>query len=133
MYDFKKYVLDLTIKQINAHTDITVSYEQHKTGRSITGFSFRFKQKVRDKPKHKNHIDRDANTPDMFYNMTDAQVHTFGNQLARLHELSYLASVGESYDDLAVRIKDMLKDEEKQKQFHPYLEQLGFNPKGGRS
>jgi plasmid replication initiation protein len=45
MFDFKRYVLDLAIKQINEHTDITVKYEQHKQGRSIVGFSFAFKQK----------------------------------------------------------------------------------------
>ena len=45
MYDFKKYVLDSALKQINAHTDIQVTYEQHKTGRSITGLSFTFKAK----------------------------------------------------------------------------------------
>ncbi|WP_410318119.1 hypothetical protein [Klebsiella pneumoniae] len=45
MYDFKKYVLDIALKQVNEHTDIIVKVEQHKTGRSITGFSFSFKQK----------------------------------------------------------------------------------------
>jgi plasmid replication initiation protein len=45
MFDFKRYVLDLAIKQINEHTDITVKYEQYKQGRSIAGFSFIFKQK----------------------------------------------------------------------------------------
>ncbi|NEA10484.1 replication initiation protein, partial [Streptomyces sp. SID10692] len=40
MGDFKKRVLDLAVKQINEKTDVTVSYEQHKSGRSITGFSF---------------------------------------------------------------------------------------------
>jgi plasmid replication initiation protein len=45
MSDFKMRVLDLAITQINEHTDITASYEQHKRGRTITGFSFKFKQK----------------------------------------------------------------------------------------
>lgn len=45
MSDFKKYVLDLSLKQINTHTDITAKYEQYKKGRSISGFSFTFKQK----------------------------------------------------------------------------------------
>ena len=45
MSDFKKRVLEPSIKQINEHTDITVKYEQHKQGRTITGFSFAFKQK----------------------------------------------------------------------------------------
>lgn len=45
MYDFKRSVLDAAIRQINNHTDITVKYEQHKNGRSISGFSFTFKKK----------------------------------------------------------------------------------------
>ena len=42
---FKRGVLELALKQINEHTDITATYEQHKKGRLITGFSFKFKQK----------------------------------------------------------------------------------------
>ncbi len=45
MYDFKKYVLDVSVKQINEHTDIMVSYQQIKNGRNIVGFDFKFKQK----------------------------------------------------------------------------------------
>ena len=45
---FKRGVLELALKQVNEHTDITATYEQHKKGRVITGFSFKFKQK---KPK----------------------------------------------------------------------------------
>ena len=48
MSDFKKRVLEPSIKQINKHTDITVTYEQHKSGRTITGFSFTFKQKQKE-------------------------------------------------------------------------------------
>lgn len=42
---FKRRVLELAITQINEHTDITVEYEQHKQGRIIIGFTFRFKVK----------------------------------------------------------------------------------------
>jgi plasmid replication initiation protein len=45
MGNFKARVLDAAVKQINDHTDIKTTYEQHKTGRTITGFSFKFKQK----------------------------------------------------------------------------------------
>jgi plasmid replication initiation protein len=45
MGNFKARVLDAAVKQINDHTDIKVTYEQHKSGRLITGFSFKFKQK----------------------------------------------------------------------------------------
>ena len=51
MSDFKIRVLEPSIKQINEHTDITASYEQHKKGRLITGFSFKFKQKKKTEPE----------------------------------------------------------------------------------
>lgn len=41
----KRRVLDLAIKQINDHTDINAEYDQHKQGRVITAFTFRFKAK----------------------------------------------------------------------------------------
>ena len=43
--NFKKWIIENPIKQINEYTDITASYEQHKKGRLITGFSFKFKHK----------------------------------------------------------------------------------------
>lgn len=79
VYDFKNRVLDPAIKQINKYTDITVSYEQHKQGRIISGFSFKFKQKKDDKPKI--NTKRDPNTPDFFIKMTDAQRHLFANKM----------------------------------------------------
>ncbi|WP_182407637.1 replication initiation protein RepM, partial [Psychrobacter sp. GP33] len=42
---FKRRVLALAIGQINEYTDINVEYEQHKQGRVITGFTFKFKIK----------------------------------------------------------------------------------------
>ncbi|HEO1775392.1 TPA: replication initiation protein, partial [Acinetobacter baumannii] len=49
MESFKRRVLEPAIQQINDHTDIKAEYEQHKRGRSIIGFSFRFKQKQQTK------------------------------------------------------------------------------------
>ena len=49
--NFKKWIIENPIKQINEHTDITASYEQHKKGRTITGFSFKFKQKKKTEPE----------------------------------------------------------------------------------
>ena len=45
MDNFKKRVLDIAVSEINANTDITTSYEQHKQGRKIVGFTFTIKQK----------------------------------------------------------------------------------------
>jgi plasmid replication initiation protein len=38
MNNFKSRVLEPSIKQINEHTDITVTYEQHKKGRLFQVF-----------------------------------------------------------------------------------------------
>ena len=49
--NLKMRVVELALKQINEHTDITATYEQHKKGRTITGFSFKFKQKKKTEPE----------------------------------------------------------------------------------
>lgn len=126
MNHFKSRVLEPSIKQINEHTDITVSYEQHKTGRTITGFSFRFKQKQVSKLAKQIDAKRDPNTPDFFIPLTDAQRHLFANKMARLPELSEYSQGTESYEDFAIRIADMLLDPQKFRMFYPLLEQLGF-------
>jgi len=51
----------------------------------------------------------------------------YGNQLAELRELGNLADAGETTISFASRLKTMLKDPQKQKQFHPHLKNLGFN------
>lgn len=45
MGDFKKRVIDLAINEINKKTDIQATYEQHKAGRKIIGFTFSFQEK----------------------------------------------------------------------------------------
>ncbi|MHB0929517.1 MAG: RepB family plasmid replication initiator protein [Candidatus Nanopelagicales bacterium] len=45
--DFKKWVLDIAVAQINAFSDLTVSYTQHKTGRIVSHFIFEIKAKAK--------------------------------------------------------------------------------------
>src|SRR5471032_1566641 len=45
--DFKKWVIDASVEQINKHSDITVGYKPKKTGRAITDFVFKIKDKER--------------------------------------------------------------------------------------
>ena len=126
MNHFKSRVLEPSIKQINVHTDITVSYEQHKTGRTITGFSFKFKQKQTSKLVKQIDAKRDPNTPDFFIPLTDAQRHLFANKMAKLPELSEYSQGTESYEEFAIRIADMLLEPPKFRMFFPLLQQLGF-------
>ena len=126
MHNFKKRVLEPSIQQINEHTDINVTYEQHKKGRLISGFSFRLKQK--QQPKIEKPVDpkRDPNTPDFFIPMTDAQRHLFAHKLSEMHEMSEYSVGTESYKDFAKRIAEMLLEPEKFRTFYPLLVQLGF-------
>ena len=123
MHNFKKRVLEPSIQQINEHTDITVTYEQHKKGRVISGFSFRFKQKQEAK---KIESKRDPNTPDFFVKMTDAQRHLFANKMSEMPEMSKYSQGTESYQQFAIRIADMLLQPEKFRELYQILEKAGF-------
>ena len=124
MHNFKSRVLEPAIKQINENTDITVKVEQHKTGRSITGFSFKFKQKQQAKPVESS---RDPNTMDLFAKMTDAQRHMFSHKLSEMPEMSKYSQGTESFQQFAIRIAEMLLQPEKFEEFYPYLVKAGFH------
>ena len=51
MCDFKRDVLELSLKQINTKTDLSATYIQRKQGRVIVGFRFEFERKTNAKPK----------------------------------------------------------------------------------
>ena len=123
MNHFKSRVLEPSIKQINEHTDITVSYEQHKKGRTITGFSFRFKQKQLAK---KIETKRDPNTPDFFIKMSDSQRHLFAKKMSEMPEMSKYSQGTENYQQFAIRIADMLLQPEKFRELYQILEKAGF-------
>ena len=120
--DFKKRVIDTAVDQINEYSPLKVTYEQKKTGRKVTHILFSFKEKTKSISHQDTDIAKD------FYKLTDAQINMFGNQLSRLPELSYLAVGNESYEALASKIKEMLRDPTQQKQFIPHLKNLGFKP-----
>jgi len=113
---FKRRVLDVAVSQVNELTDITVSYDQHKKGRTITGFSFSFKQKKEhQKPEPKQKI------------ISDKQLDLFANKLAHDDAFSsQFSQVGESYEDFAERIKIQLKDPAYLDKFSAYLDKLGL-------
>ena len=70
---FKRRVLDLAITQINEHTDITSKYEQHKQGRVITGFTFKFKVK-KNKEKTTANIEVDKGNMSNIEGLNDKQL-----------------------------------------------------------
>ena len=127
MNNFKARVLDVGIQQINEHSDITVKYEQVKTGRQITGFIFKFKQKPSKATAQQ--IKRDDTTGDLFSinNMSDKQIAVFSKKLAELPELgSKYCPVGASVEQFANMIADELKNPLLRVKYIDYLKKVGF-------
>jgi hypothetical protein len=58
MFDFKKRVLDVALAQINEHSDLTASYTQRKTGRTITHLIFEFS--LKPTPKQETAVTKPA-------------------------------------------------------------------------
>jgi plasmid replication initiation protein len=104
MGQFKEKVLHFAINQINEHTDITASYEQHKRGRVIIGFSFQFKQKPQEQP-----TDTSTKGKDTFCNLSDSQIKMYSSILSQLHSLSDLSTFP-NYKGFEVWIANILRD-----------------------
>ncbi len=90
MFDFKKYVIEPAITQINTHSDLTVSYTQRKTGRVVTHFTFVFSPKAAVKPK--GSIKKKPHVGTTINGVLKADIER-------------LARAGESYEQAAARIK----------------------------
>jgi plasmid replication initiation protein len=66
--DFKKWVIDVAMYQINEFSDMTVSYTQRKTGRVVTHLIFSFKPKEEpklNKPEEKAVKQKTAAPPEV--------------------------------------------------------------------
>ena len=89
----KKRVLEPALEQINEHTDITASYEQHKKGRVITGFSFKFKQKKPKQAEIATETPKTAtNDLDTIKPLTEPQIAKYSMILCKLGSISDLSN-----------------------------------------
>ena len=95
---------------------------------AITGFTFKFKQKAKPKAVKADKAERDPNTLDMFVPMTDNQRFAFAKKISRLPAAAHLAkgASNQSYDAFAEQIAKELLNEERQKVYRSFLEEVGF-------
>jgi len=49
-YEFKRWVVEPAVQQINEHSPLAVVWEQRKTGRKVTHIHFKFAPKAKEKP-----------------------------------------------------------------------------------
>ena len=85
--DFKIWVVDKAIKDIEKYTPIKIKYEKHKTGRAVTGLTFSYintsekTKKIHDKTKNN---DKPQNpNPYTNFKMIPKQLAFFGSKLAK--------------------------------------------------
>jgi plasmid replication initiation protein len=104
--NLKRRVLKDPIDEINNYTDIDLTYEPIKKGRSVVGFKFI----VREKPKPKLITsERDQKTIDMFCNLSENQIKTYSSILSKVSSISELAGA-KDYSAFTVWIADILRD-----------------------
>ena len=93
MGNFKSRVLDLAVKEINEKTDINISYEQVKKGRTIVGFKFKVLPKEKTKSVKHEGV-RDGNTADMFTieGLNDKQLGRIARNPSFIADYNHLVS-----------------------------------------
>jgi plasmid replication initiation protein len=93
--DFKKYVIDISIEQINELSPVWVKWEQRKTGRRVTHLVFTFGEK-------KDGKDKKSTTK----RIQAPQKKTKGSSLYGIPTtiIEAKARPGESYEDAALRL-----------------------------
>ena len=99
MSDFKKRVLELSLKQINTKTDLSATYTQRKQGRVIVGFRFEFERKTNAKPKKT----KEKTTNIDLNNLTDQERDIIAQKNA------YADSIGATAEHRQNLIKQALK------------------------
>ena len=104
--NLKDRVIKPSLDEITANTDIDLSYENVKRGRSVVGFKFT----VKEKPKPKViETGRDKNTIDMFCKLTDAQIQKYSSILSKVSDISDLSTFPD-YSTFAQWIANILRD-----------------------
>ena len=104
--NLKKRVIKPSLDEITTNTDIDLTYENVKRGRSVVGFKFT----VKEKPKPKViETGRDKNTIDMFCKLTDAQIQKYSSILSKVSDISDLSTFPD-YSTFAQWIANILRD-----------------------
>ena len=130
--NLKMRVIELALKQINEHTDITASYEQHKKGRVITGFSFKFKQKKKNSDSSPR-IEKPSQIPTNIVKQPEnAHKDDLGHRASKITGLIMSNGLAnrfkrgdESVMDMMKRIKEEITTDATAEQWENKLEEFG--------
>ena len=117
---FKANVLDKALNEINKKSDLIISYEQFKEGRTITHVQIKVKTKVKESISNKK------NEPIL---LTPKQIDMFSDKLSRSESFQqhYVADAGISMEDYKKDIANKLQDSFYVQSWSGYLKDVGFN------
>ena len=104
--NLKDRVIKPSLDEITKNTDINLTYENVKKGRSVVGFKFTVKEKTKPKLIAS---ERDQKTIDMFCKLSNAQINKYSSILSRVSDISDLSTFP-TYDAFALWIANILRD-----------------------
>lgn len=119
---FKVNVLDKAVEEVNLKSDLTIKYEQFRTGRSITHIQFKLSQK--------RVINTIPEPQEYTFKLTPSQITLFARKLA--YDASFgsnHAEQGETIESFEIRLMELLKDHKKCKSLSSDLIRLGYSEK----
>ena len=132
MSDFKKRVLNVAVDEINEKTDLKVSYEQVKKGRTITGFKFKVLTKDNPKDTKQDDIGRDVDTADMFTveGLNDKQLGRIARNPSFIADYNHLVSstspAGQNANEWEFEMTNRLKKDPSQFKKRPIRDYLEY-------
>ena len=129
MCNFKARVLDLAISQINDFTDVTATYEQHKAGRAVTGFTFKFKMK-KNKEKTAANIETGNSGSSTIEGLNDKQLGRIARNPSFIADYNHLVSstspAGQNATEWEFEMINRLKKDASQFKKRPIKEYLDY-------
>lgn len=129
MCNFKARVLDLAISQINDFTDVTATYEQHKSGRAVTGFTFKFKMKKNEEKTTAN-IESDNSDRSTIEGLNDKQLGRIARNPSFIADYNHLVSstspAGQNSNDWEFEMINRLKKDPSQFSKRPIRDYLEY-------
>lgn len=122
--NLKTNAVNKPIQEINKKTDITITYENIKRGRTVTGLKFTVKAKPQ--PKLKDVI-KDDNKPLKVPN--DKQISLFLDRFVNDPSISGIAPAGMTMSDYKTIVTTNLKDYDYVQKHKKVLGRIGYDPK----
>lgn len=122
--NLKTNAVNKPIQEINKKTDITITYENIKRGRMVTGLKFTVKAKPQ--PKLKDVIKDDSKALKV---PNDKQISLFLDRFVNDPKISSLAQAGMSMSDYKNIVRTKLQDHDYVQKYKEVLRSIGYDPK----